>query len=206
VESLGRSQILVVLVVALVVVGLGARALRADEAGGAGRPPEGAAAPATASGAGALSRGGSAATVHVAGAVRHAGVYRLRDGARVADAVRRAGGARHGAALDGVNLAARVADGQQIVVPGTNAAASAIAAGDDGATADAGAGGAAAPVSLGSASAEQLQQIEGIGPKTAGKILAYRTEHGGFSSVDELDRVDGIGPKTMATLREGLQP
>jgi competence protein ComEA len=130
--------------------------------------------------------------VHVAGAVERPGVYRLPVGARVADAVKRAGGFARGAAEDGINLAARLSDGQQVVVPGPGAAGGAAAA--DG------------PVSLGSATAEQLDEIEGIGPVTAQKIIEYRDQHGGLSSLDQLDEISGIGPATMEALRSGLQP
>ncbi len=119
------------------------------------------------------------------------GVYRLPVGARVADAVKRAGGIAPGGAQDAINLAARLADGQQVVVPGPGAAA---AAGEDG------------PVSLGSAEADDLDEIEGIGPVTAEKIIEFRDERGGLSSIDDLDEISGIGPSTMEALRSGLQP
>jgi len=134
------------------------------------------------------------ALVHVAGAVRHPGVYRVGADARVRDAVRRAGGARNGADLDAVNLAARLRDGQQVVVPARNPTGSA-----------AGAAGKA-PVSLGSASAEELDTLEGIGPVMARKIVEWRTGNGGVGSVEELDQVPGIGPKTVESLRRQLAP
>jgi competence protein ComEA len=133
----------------------------------------------------------------VAGAVRRPGVYSLRAGARVQDAVRRAGGARRGANVDAVNLAARVADGQQIVVP--SAAAAPVAGGAPGEA-------PSIPVSLGAATAEQLETLDGVGPATAAKILAYRTEHGGFRSVDDLANVPGIGPKKLAAIKPHVQP
>jgi competence protein ComEA len=129
--------------------------------------------------------------VHVAGAVNRPGVYRLPVGSRVADAVRRAGGVAPGAAEDGINLAARLSDGQQVVVPARGAGAAAAAEG---------------PVSLGSASVEQLDEIEGIGPVTASEIIEYRDQQGGLSSIDQLDEISGIGPATMEALRSGLQP
>jgi competence protein ComEA len=135
--------------------------------------------------------------VHVAGEVRDPGVYRLPTGSRVADAVERAGGAADGAGVDAVNLAARLADGQQVVMP---AKAPAVAA----------TGGAVAtedgPISLGTATLEQLDTIEGIGPVTAQDILDHRDESGGLASVDELDEISGIGPATMEALRDRLQP
>ena len=159
-----------------------------------------------------LETGGAAgrgrAVVHVAGAVRKPGVYRLADGARVQDAVRRAGGAGRGADLGAVNLAARVADGQQVVVPrrapGANAEAAAAAAGAG--TGGAGAAAHGPPISLSSATLEQLDTLDGVGPATAQKILDWRREHGGFRSVDDLGQVPGIGPKRLAALRERVQP
>jgi competence protein ComEA len=129
--------------------------------------------------------------VHVAGEVARPGVYRLPLGSRVADAVQRAGGMSGGAVDGGINLAARLSDGQQVVVPGRGAAA---------------AGAGEGPVSLGSATADQLDEIEGIGPVTAQKIIEFRDENGGLSSIEQLDEISGIGPSTMEALRSGLQP
>jgi competence protein ComEA len=136
--------------------------------------------------------------VDVVGAVRRPGLYRLRDGARVADAVARAGGSTSKAQLELVNLAARIGDGEQVVVPRRGAV---------GAVADGGGGSAAAgPVHLNSATLEQLDALPGVGPVTAQKILDYRTQHGGFGSVDELDAVPGIGPARLADLRSAVAP
>jgi competence protein ComEA len=142
----------------------------------------------------------------VAGAVRTPGVYRLRDGERVQDAVRRAGGPRAGADLNAINLAAKVADGQQVVVPRRGAAGAAALSGA-GAGAGAGEPGSApqAPVSLNSATAEQLDTLDGVGPATASKILEYRRQHGGFRSIDDLGEIPGIGPKRLAALRGKVQ-
>lgn len=133
--------------------------------------------------------------VHVVGAVRKPGLYRLPEGSRVADALERAGGTRSRAALELVNLASPVADGQQVVVP---------LSGKAGGTAPAGgqvpAGGSPQPVLLNSATLEELDTLPGVGPVTAQKILDYRTEHGAFGSVEELDAVPGIGPATLAEL------
>jgi competence protein ComEA len=125
--------------------------------------------------------------------------------------VRRAGGAARGADLGAVNLAARVADGQQVVVPKRAPAASAAAAAGE-VSAGTGGGGAAGaiaqgpPISLSSATLEQLDTLDGVGPATAQKILDWRREHGGFRSVDDLGQVPGIGPKRLAALRERVQP
>lgn len=146
-----------------------------------------------------------ALVVHVVGAVRSPGLYRLREGARIADAVRRAGGAVRGADLAAVNLAAPLVDGVQILVPeaATTAAGAPAAAGDGGSSAPGSVGG---PVSLSSATVEELDALPGIGPITADKIVAYRTEHGPFASVDDLDAVPGIGPTRVEQLRELVTP
>jgi len=133
--------------------------------------------------------------VHVVGGVRHPGLYRLPQGSRVADALARAGGATPKAQVELVNLAAPLADGQQIVVPRR------------GKPAAAGVGGSAGgPVHLNTATLEQLDALPGVGPVTAQKILAYRQEHGAFGSVDELDAVSGIGPARLDELRKVVAP
>jgi competence protein ComEA len=134
--------------------------------------------------------------VHVAGAVNHPGLYELDDGSRIDDAIAEAGGARPKAALELVNLAAPVADGQQVLVPLRGAAVA--AGGGEG-------GGPVAPggkVSLNSATIEQLDALPGIGPVTAQQIIDFRTANGSFSSVEELDAVPGIGPARLEQLRE----
>jgi competence protein ComEA len=154
---------------------------------------------------------GSDVVVDVTGAVRRPGVYRMPAGSRVNDAVKRAGGADGKAALDSINLAALLADGQQVVVPekvalAGGAVGAGIATGATG-TASAGATGAEdAPISLATATAAELDTIAGIGPVTAEDIIAFREEHGGLASVDQLDQISGIGPATMEALRERLQP
>ena len=138
-----------------------------------------------------------AALVHVVGAVRRPGLYRLRDGARVADAVSRAGGATRGADLALINLAAPVADGAQVVVPRRQPVA-----GEGAVTA----GAAAGPVHLNTATLEQLDALPGVGPATAQGILDYRSENGAFATVDELDAVPGIGPARLEQLRDLVAP
>jgi competence protein ComEA len=140
--------------------------------------------------------------VDVVGAVRNPGLYRLDAGARVADALDRAGGATRRAALALVNLAAPVSDGQQIVVPRRGQAAAAAAAGAPAGDPAARSG----PVHLNSATLEQLDSLPGVGPVTAQKILDYRQEHGSFTSVDDLDAIPGIGPARLAQLREAAAP
>ena len=149
----------------------------------------------------ATSPGHAAATrlfVNVVGAVRRPGLYRLKDGARVADAVTRAGGPTPKAQIELLNLAARIADGEQIVVP-RRGVASPSAAASGGAV-------AAGPVHLNSATLEQLDALPGVGPVTAQKILDYRQQHGAFGSVDELDAIAGIGPARLEQLRGLVAP
>lgn len=177
--------------VAVAVLLVGARAIRGEGGTAAVRVAAG-------GGGGdgiSLSGDGGDVVVHVAGAVARPGVYRLPAGSRVDDAVARAGGAATRAELEAVNLAARLVDGQQVVVPGRGAAGAGVAAGDP-----------EGPISLGTATAAQLETIDGIGPVTAADIVEFRDSHGGLASIDQLDQVPGIGPATMASLRERLQP
>jgi len=146
--------------------------------------------------------GGGRVVVDVAGAVNQPGVYRLPSSARVEDALKRAGGATRRADLSQVNRAAKVEDGRQILVPArVRPPAAGVAAP---AQAPPGSPGAQ-PVNLNTATLEQLDQLDGVGPSTAQKILDYRQEHGGFGSVDELDQIAGIGEKRMAALREHVR-
>ena len=130
--------------------------------------------------------------VHVVGAVRTPGLYELSEGSRIDDAIQKAGGPRPKAALELVNLAAPVADGQQVVVP---------VRGEVGGTASGPAAASGARVHLNTATLEELDALPGIGPITAQEILDYRAEHGAFQSVDELDAVSGIGPARLADLK-----
>jgi competence protein ComEA len=209
--ELSRTQVAVYGAIAVALLFVGARAVRGegaeDSSGytssyGYGSEDEGSGGEAG-GGEGeeafAVEGGGGDVVVDVTGAVRDPGVYRLPAGSRVDDAVKRAGGAQGKAELDSVNLAARLADGQQVVVPERvpgGAATGAVGAG----AAEEG------PISLGTATATELDTIDGIGPVTAEGIIQFREEHGGLSSVDQLDQISGIGPATMEALRERLQP
>ncbi len=193
--DLSRSQIVVYGAVAVALLLVGARAIAAEGSG----PAQSYASSSSPTSSGDFSlkpSGGPDVVVDVAGAVRRPGVYRLPVGSRVVDAISRAGGPSEDAMLEGINRAARLADGQQVMVParGPAGVVAAGTAGEDG------------PISLGSATAEQLETIDGIGPVTAGRIVEYRDQHGGLSSVDQLDQMSGIGPATMESLRDRLQP
>jgi competence protein ComEA len=148
-----------------------------DESGGSGGGP------------------GGRAVVHVAGAVRRPGVYRMPAGARVEAAVRRAGGPSRKADLGAVNLAAEVDDGRQILVP-RRAPGGGVAAGVAPEPAE------GQPLNLNTATLEQLDTLSGVGPATAQNILDAREERGGFGSIEELGEIPGIGDARLATLRE----
>lgn len=139
---------------------------------------------------------GGEVTVHVTGAVRRPGVYHLREQARVYEAVRKAGGTTARADRQRLNLAAPLRDGQQVLVPERPPPR---AAGGTAATAADG-----APVDLNTATAEQLDGLDGVGPTTARKILELREQRGGLGSVDDLDEIPGIGPKRLDALRQQL--
>ena len=155
--------------------------------------------PPSAAAAGVTGFPSSRVVVDVVGAVRRPGLYRLAQGSRIADAVARAGGATAKADLAQVNLAAPLADGEQVVVPRRGAGPATGAGG-------AASGTPAGPVQLSTATLEQLDTLPGVGPATAQKILDYREKHGAFSSVDELDAVPGIGPKRLDQLRDLVVP
>jgi competence protein ComEA len=143
----------------------------------------------------ALSSAAPILVVDVAGKVRHPGLYRLPAGARVADAITAAGGVPRGVDTTSLNLAARVADGQQIVVGATGASMlNGSGAGPSG-------GAAGGPVSLNSASVDELQTLPGVGPVLAQHIVDWRSAHGGFRSVAQLNDVPGIGEVKFAALK-----
>jgi competence protein ComEA len=212
VPDLSRTQIVVYGAIAVALLLVGAQAIRGEGGGSSGGGRESTwsdsgewggstdgESTAEDSGDGEFELSGEAGdvVVDVTGAVDRPGVYRLPAGSRVTDAVERAGGAAPKAQLEAVNLAARLADGQQVVVPErgpAGVAGAAASATDEG------------PISLGTATTEQLDTIDGIGPVTAADIVGFRDEHGGLASVDQLDQISGIGPATMEALRARLQP
>jgi competence protein ComEA len=202
--ELSRAQIAVYGAIAVALLLVGARAIRGAGDGAAGQAfaagSEGGATESSGeTGSGGFTISGQAGdlVVDVTGAVARPGVYRMPAGSRVNDAVRRAGGATGRAELEAVNLAARLADGQQVVVPER---------GPGGTVATAAGSGEEGPISLGTATVEELDTIDGIGPVTAADIVEYRDQHGGLASVDQLDQISGIGPATMESLRARLQP
>ncbi|HET6684066.1 MAG TPA: ComEA family DNA-binding protein [Gaiella sp.] len=193
--TLSRTQVALLLVPLVVLLTVaGSRFAGA----GASRGPAAVAPLARVGGAGSAART-PLLFVHVVGAVRRAGLFRLRDGSRVADAVARAGGPTRRADLAAVNLAAPLVDGQQVVVPRRGPTGSAAAVG-------AGGPGSGVKVSLASATIEQLDELPGVGPVTAQKIVDWRTTHGPFRSVDDLDDVPGIGPARIEQLRDLVTP
>ncbi|WP_342781601.1 ComEA family DNA-binding protein [Streptomyces piniterrae] len=151
--------------------------------------------------------------VDVTGKVRNPGIHRLPPGSRVTDALRAAGGVLRGANLRGLNRARMLADGEQIVVgaegapeTGGGTGAGATVAGES-ANGPSGAGGApSGPVSLSTATEQQLDTLPGVGPVLARHIIEFRTQHGGFASVDQLRQVTGIGDRRFADLRPLVQP
>jgi competence protein ComEA len=201
---LSRRNVLLGLLLLALLVLVGLRVLsRPHHAADTAIPPiVGAGQPA--GGAGAPAARAARVVVDVVGAVRRPGLYRLPDGSRVADAIARAGGLSRRADRAGVNLAAPVADGEQIVVPALLPRA--VAGAEGAPAAGAGSPPATAPVQLSTATVEQLDTLPGIGPVTAQKIVAYRAEHGAFHSVDELDEVPGIGPARVEQLRGLVVP
>jgi competence protein ComEA len=186
-----RRRALVAAVVVVVALALAGRALL--------RPGHAAVPPLRVPLRAAAPSGPKQVYVDVVGAVRRPGLYRFRSGARVADALAHAGGPTRKADLQLVNLAALVADGEQVVVPQRGAGGLPAAAAPAGPA-------PAGPVHLNSATLEQLDALPGVGPVTAQKIVDYRTQHGGFGSVDDLDAVPGIGPARLADLRALVAP
>lgn len=143
--------------------------------------------------------------VHVSGHVLQPGVYELVAGQRVNDAVRAAGGVSEGAELGAINLARPVSDGEHIHVPSLQDAALGTAGGVFSGELDRrGADGVAGCVNINTANEQQLEELDGIGPALAGRIVAYRADRGTLLSVDELDAVTGIGPTLLEKIRSDV--
>lgn len=140
--------------------------------------------------------------VHVAGAVQTPGVVTLPLGSRVFQAIEAAGGAAPNAELGGLNLAEVLNDGAKVVVPVAGEAPQASPSAPAGSTGTGSSSGGAAKVNINTATLEELGTLPRVGPVTAQRILDWRKEHGPFASVDELDSIDGIGPKLMESLKD----
>ena len=203
-DTLSRGELaglVAVLVVTLAGAGLWyTRSLpRPVQIAGPSPGPAAAAGPGAASGASVASTSPSGAPVivDVTGWVKDPGVYEFGPGDRVIDAVNRAGGARKGADLTSINLAALLTDGSQVVIPKNGAGT--ISAGGT-APGSTGVGGAPI-VNINVASESELESLSGVGPVLANAIIQYRTQHGPFHTVDDLLDVSGIGPATLEELR-----
>ncbi len=133
--------------------------------------------------------------VHVAGAVKNPGIVSLPAGSRTYEAIEKAGGNLPHAALDAINLAAPMDDGMQLYVPTVGERVPATAG--PGATQD-----TEGPVNLNTASANELEELPGVGPVLAERIISWREEHGGYSSIEDLDAVSGVGEAMMASLAD----
>lgn len=139
--------------------------------------------------------------VHVLGAVRRPGLVTLAEGSRVQDAIKAAGGLTRTADPGELNLAQLLTDGEQIVIGTRRDPAGEVRDGSgNGSVSSTGGGNSGDTVDLNRATQAQLEELPGVGPVTAGKILAWREEHHRFSRVEELQEVDGIGPKTYAQI------
>ncbi len=200
-ETLSRGELVgLVVVVAATMAGAGLWYVRSlpkpvTIAAGAPQPTApGAIAPTSA----VASPTGPPIIVDVTGWVHEPGVYEFAQGDRVIDAVDRAGGAKSGADLSVLNLAAPLTDGTQVVVPKEGAAGSAAVA--PGATGSGAASGGL--ININTASATEFETLSGIGEVLAAAIVDYRTENGPFASVDDLENVSGIGPATLEEIRD----
>jgi competence protein ComEA len=198
--DLPRSHLIAYAAAAVLVLVLGARAVAHSRAAEAPVAPISVPADAAEPGDHGEGSADGVVIVDVAGAVRRPGVYRMHAGDRVDDAVQRAGGPRRNADLAQINLAAKLEDGRQVLVPRRLPVTGAAPAAAGTATTAPG-----VPLNLNTATLEQLDTLSGVGPATAQKILDYREQHGGFGTVEELGEVPGIGELRLASLREAVR-
>jgi competence protein ComEA len=192
--DLTRRQLYAYLALGVVVLALGVRYVVLPRAGAEPGGSQLALAPLSAAPSAAPSVAPDV-TVYVCGAVRSPGGVRLPAGARVCDAIELAGGVTGRAELAAVNLAAKVIDGQQIIVPERGAAP---------AVADAATAAVGALVNINTASLDELEQLSGVGPATAQAIIDYRTEQGPFTSIDDIKNVPGIGDAKFAAMKDAI--
>ena len=179
---------------------------RSDEASASDVRAAGDASPDDADESSAKNSSAAEVYVDVDGAVVRPGVYRLKDGARVSQAIDAAGGLTTEADVTGLNRASKVTDGQKIYVPtvGEQQAAAAVEGAESGAATTSGAGSSSGLVNINTASAAELQTLSGIGPSMAQSIIDERSKNGPFASVDDLMRVSGIGEKKLAKIKDGI--
>lgn len=189
--EISRRQALAAAALAFVVLVAAGKLIGGKDASGGGKPRANLIA--------VGKRSQTAIFIDVSGEVRRPGLYKLIAGARVNDALVKAGGATSRADLSMINRATPLSDGEQVLVPAKPDP-------DNSASDAGGAAAAGARVRLNTASVEQLDELPGIGPATAQRIIDYRTANGPFKSVDELDEVSGIGPARLAELRELVVP
>jgi competence protein ComEA len=199
-ETLSRGELIgLVAVVVVTMAGAGlwyVRSLPKPVSIAAGAPPAAAAPSAGVMPRAEVSPSGPPIIVDVTGWVHEPGVYEFAQGERVIDAVERAGGARNGADLSVLNLAAPLTDGTQVVVPKQGAAPAGTVPGETGGSTTSGL------ININTASATEFETLSGIGEVLAGAIVDYRTENGPFASVDDLENVSGIGPATLEEIRD----
>jgi competence protein ComEA len=196
-----RNQLIVYVALAFVVTLFGARYVLSGRAHAAAPAGMLVATSPSASPSAESSPVATALVVYVCGAVARPGVYHLPAGSRVTDLVDAAGGASPKADLSAVNLAGKLADGQQVIIPKHGQAPAAAAPAVAAPMAAPGVGPAGAVINLNTATATELDSLQGVGPSTAQKIIAYRTANGGFKSVDELKNVSGIGDAKFAAIK-----
>lgn len=212
--AFGAVVVVVAVVAGLVWFWAGARSGSVPAASAAPRSPSGDGPPSSlaAHDADLTTTTGAPLAVHVAGAVARPGLYHFRPGSRVADALAQAGGKLPRADLDRLNLAARLVDGQKILVtrrgdlvPPVEMASGGGGAGMSGVSGDAAGAAPGEPIDLNTADLAALDSLPGIGPATARAIIEERTRRGGFRSTRDLLRVPGIGDGRFARLKDRVR-